>query len=225
MEKRGPAAAFLLTLTAIGAIAIAGCGGSDSSGGGDSGLPLSKATQSQVSRGRAIVASFGCVDCHSQGRNDPGAPGWLSGYNTASGPHGPGVFQIGPFATYAANITPSATGLGGFTDRQVYNALKHGLDPGATADASISGDTPGQGGFPAAPHYLAPPMPWASIRHLSDDDLWSVVAYLKHGVKPVANTPPDSQGPPDFWASSDTADKIGPGVLPSYPAAGEQFTP
>jgi len=43
-----------------------------------------------------------------------------------------------------------------------YNALKFGLDPGATPDAVITSTTPGTGNFPATPHYLAPPMPWFS---------------------------------------------------------------
>lgn len=213
-------ATALLALAAIG-----GCGGSDSSSSAASGLPAAKASQAQVTRGRALVTTYGCVDCHSQGVDNPNSPSWMYGYNSAVGPNGPGVFHIGPFNTYAANLTPDATGIGPLTDRQIYNALKHGLDPGATSDVVVTGDTPGQGNFPATPHYLSPPMPWASTRHLSDDDLWSLVAYLKHGIKPVANSVPDSQSPPDFWASAYTPDKIGPVTLPTYPAASEQFTP
>ena len=222
-KSRGTATLIGLTVTAVGAIVIAGCGGSDNSGGGSSGLPSSSATQDQVQHGRALVTTMGCIDCHSHGVNNPNAANWLSGY-TAGG-RDPGTFQIGPFTTYAANLTPSATGIGPLTDKQIYNALKHGLDPATAPDAVITGDTPGQGGFPAAPHYLAPPMPWTSTRHLADSDIWSIVAYLKHGVKPVANTVPNSQGPPDFWASSYTPDKVGPVDLSPYPAVGEQFTP
>lgn len=166
--------------------------------------------------------TIGCVDCHSQGVNNPSSPTWMSGY-VKGGPNG--VFQIGPFTTYTANLTPDIeTGLGKNTDRQVYNALKWGLTPD-TPDAVITAGVPGQGNFPAQPHFLAPPMPWTSTRHLSDDDLWSLVAYIKHGVKAVANAVPDSQGPPDFWAGSYTADKVGPYPLPAYPAASEQFAP
>ena len=202
--------------------AFTGCGGSDSSSSSNSGLPTAKASQAQVLRGRAIVTTFGCVDCHAQGVNNPASATWMAGYIKGGTQ---GVFQIGPFATYAANLTPDATGIGNLTDQQIYNALKYGLDPGVTPAAVISGTTPGQGNFSATPHFLAPPMPWTSTRHLSDDDLWSIVAYLKHGIKPVANTVPDSQGPPDFWASSYTPDKVGPYPLLGYPAASEQFTP
>ncbi|BDI29953.1 hypothetical protein CCAX7_20040 [Capsulimonas corticalis] len=212
-----------LTVIAIGVIAAAGCGGSDDSSG-PSGLPSSTATMAQVQHGRALVTSMGCTDCHSHGVNDPSAANWLCGYSAAV-PHDPGTFAIGPFTTYAANLTPSATGLGPVSDRQVFNALKHGLDPGASPNAVITGDTPGQGGFPATPHYLAPPMPWTATRHLSDSDLWDIVAYLKHGIKGVTNAPPASSGPPDFWASSYTPDKVGPVILPTYPATSEQFAP
>ena len=219
---RSPAPIALGATALLAFAAIAGCGGSDSSSSSSTGLPTAKASQAQVLRGRAVVTSFGCVDCHAQGVNNPASATWMAGY-VKGGTQG--IFQIGPFATYAANLTPDASGIGNLTDQQIYNALKYGLDPGATPDAAISGTTPGQGNFPATPHYLAPPMPWTSTRHLSDDDLWSIVAYLKHGIKPVANIVPDSQGPPDFWASSYTPDKVGPYPLPDYPAASEQFTP
>src|SRR5947209_381402 len=99
--------------------------------------------------------------------------------------------------TYPSNLTPDvATGIGAHTDRQIYNALRFGLDPEDTPDVTITSTTPGQGNFPATPHYLAPPMPWSSFRHHSDENLCPMVAYLKHGIKPFANSVPDSQGPP-----------------------------
>ena len=90
---------------------------------------------------------------------------------------------------------------------------------------TISSATPGQGNFPAQPHYLAPPMPWPSWRHMSDAELWDMIAYLQHGIKPVSNAVPDSQEPPDHWACSYTPDRIGPYPLPAYPAAGEEYKP
>lgn len=213
--------------TAVGVAALVGCGGG--SGSSSAGLPAGKASQAQVSRGRQLVTTLGCTDCHNRNVDDPASSQWLAGYIAVPGvPVGaaPGSFQIGPFATYCPNLTPdAATGLGGNSDRQIYNALKFGLDPGDTPDVVISSTTPGQGNFPTEPHYLAPPMPWPSFRHLPDSDLWAIVAYLKHGIKPVTNAVPDSQGPPDHWASSYTPDKIGPETLPAYPAAGEQFAP
>jgi hypothetical protein len=148
---------------------------------------------------------------------------WLTGY-TAGTPGQP--FQIGPFKTYAANLTPdTSTGIGSFTDRQIYNAIRFGLDPHDTADLIITSSTPGQGNFPATPHYLAPPMPWPALRHLSDNDLWAIVSYLKHGLKANANAVPESDTPPDFWASSYTTVKVGPEFLGQFPTSQEQFSP
>jgi len=187
------------------------------------GLPNGPASADQVQHGRYIVTSNGCVACHGQDVDDPNNPNWLAGFLTGGTS---GKFQIGPFTTYAKNLTPDVnTGIGMFSDRQIFNALRYGLDPDATPDVVITSTVPGQGNFPATPHYLAPPMPWPSIRNMSDDDLWAIVAYLKHGIKPVSNAVPDSQDPPDFWASNYTPDKIGPYPLPAYPAANETFTP
>jgi hypothetical protein len=128
--------------------------------------------------------------------------------------------------TYSKNLTPDmATGIGMHTDRQIFNSLRYGLAPDKTPDVVITSNVPGQGNFPATPVYLAPPMPWPSFRQKSDDDLWAIVAYLKHGIKPVSNQVPDSQGPPDHWASSYTSDKLGPYPLPAYPAGNETFQP
>jgi hypothetical protein len=187
------------------------------------GLPTGPATADQVLRGRLLVASSGCSDCHNRGPDNPDDPHWLAGYL----PGTPGQpFQIGPFKTYPANLTPDpTTGIGKLSDRQIFNALRFGLDPEDTADVVITSTTPGQGNFPAAPHYLAPPMPWPSFRHKPDEDLWAIVAYLKHGLKPISNVVPDSEGPPDHWASSYTPDQIGPYPFPAYPAGSETFTP
>lgn len=220
----------------LGLTLLAGCGGGSNGGGSASassavGLPGSAATVAQVDQGRAIVTSFGCVDCHSGGVNNPSNAYWLSGYNPNLSTT-QGVFQIGPGSTYAANLTPdTTTGLGQYTDLQVYNALKYGLDPGGNPSVSITsngGDpVPGQNGFPQHPQYLAPPMPWTSTRHLTDSQIWAIVAYLKHGIKPVSNVVPATEPALDHqgWATFYSDAAVGPTTLPSYPAGNEQFTP
>src|SRR5579884_2380936 len=128
--------------------------------------------------------------------------------------------------TYPANLTPDVTtGVGMYTDRQIFNAIRFGLDPAKTPDMVITSSAPGQGNFPATPFYLAPPMPWPAFRNFSDANLWAIVAYLKHGIKPVSNMVPASGGPPDHWASSYTTDKTGPFPEPAYPAGNEAFQP
>ncbi len=207
---------FLLPALALGGVLLGvGCGSGDTVSGG---LPSGVATLDQVTRGRQLVLSAGCADCHNGGKDDPSSAGWLSGYHAGT----PGQpFAIGPFMTYPANLTPdTTTGLGGFTDRQIFNALRHGLDPEDTADVTITAAT-----FPATPHYLAPPMPWPAYRHYSDNDLWAIVAYIKHGVKATTNNVPSSTGPPDFWASNYTSSAVGPYPAATFPAASEIFAP
>ena len=183
----------------------------------------------QIARGRLVVLQADCGGCHGGG-TDPSAKGFLGG---ATSPQN--EFKIGPCATDPAakpcfttrpkNITPDQTnGIGKYTDRQLFNALRYGLRPAKTPDVEITGTTPGQGNFPAQPHYLAPPMPWQSWRHMPDADLWAIVAYLKNGVKPNPNKVADSEAPPDDWASSMTPDKIGPYPVTAYPAANETGT-
>jgi mono/diheme cytochrome c family protein len=169
-------------------------------------------------RGRQLIIEKACSGCHGGGPN-PAAKGYLAGVTNPARDE----FQMGPFRTRPRNITPdNTTGIGRFTERQIFNSLRFGLRPGETPDVEITSTTPGQGNFPARPKYLAPPMPWHSWRHLSDDDLRAIAAYLKQGVKPVSNRVADSEGPPDFWASGYTVDKIGPYPAPAFPTAQEQ---
>lgn len=183
-------------------------------------------SRDQIMRGRFLVISHDCAACH--GGVDPTSKGWLAGIMSTEG-----EFKIGPcaidpkaqpcFTTRPKNLTPdNTTGMGRFSERQIFNALRYGLRPEETADVEITSSTPGQGNFPANPHYLAPPMPWPSWRHMADNDLWAIAAYLKRGLKPVRNKVADSEGPPDFWASSYTPKDIGTYPAPKYPTAAER---
>ncbi|MDQ6768549.1 MAG: cytochrome c [Gemmatimonadota bacterium] len=175
--------------------------------------------QDQILHGRALVVSHACGDCHGGGSN-PAALGWLDGVRSPVLDQQ--FFQIGPFTTRAKNLTPdNATGTGRFTERQIFNALRYGLRPEETADVEITSTVPGQGNFPLHPHYLAIPMPWPSWRHMPDQDLWAIAAYLK-SLKPSNHKVQDSDGPPDFWASEYTVEKIGPYPAVPYPTANEK---
>ncbi|CAN5823961.1 hypothetical protein BH23GEM6_BH23GEM6_26780 [soil metagenome] len=175
--------------------------------------------QQRIQTGRLLVIHHGCGDCHG-GADNPAAPGWLSGWRPEF-PPGVGQFEIGPFVTYARNLTPdNATGMGRFSERQIFNVLRYGLRPGETPDVQITSAVPGQGNFPANPKYLAPPMPWNALRHLSDDEIRAIASYLKQGLRPVTNRVPDSDGPPDFWAST-WQEMIGTYPAPAYPTANE----
>lgn len=175
--------------------------------------------RAEVMRGRALVTSMACGLCHG-GALHPGQPGWLIGKSDSRPDL---VFQIGPFTTYPRNLTPdNITGMGRFSERQIINSLRFGLRPGETADVEITSTVPGQGNHPMNPKYLAIPMPWPAWRHLPDADLRAIAAYLKHGLKPVRNLVEDSEGPPDFWASEYTNEKVGSWPAPPFPTARER---
>jgi mono/diheme cytochrome c family protein len=182
--------------------------------------------QDQVLQGRFLVITHDCGACH--GGADPAATGWLAGKTTPEQEFliGPCAFTLGAtpcFKTRPRNLTPdSTTGLGRYSERQIFNALRYGLRPGETPDVEITSSTPGQGNFPAHPRYLAVPMPWQSWRYMPDQDLWAIAAYLKRALKPVSNKVQDSEGPPDFWASGYTVEKIGPYPAAAFPTVNEK---
>ena len=179
----------------MGALSLWGCGGGSDSNNSVSGLPGGKATRAQVLRGRYIVTSVAaCADCHS-GDQNLNAPTWLAGFK----PGTPGQsFAVGPFTTYAANITPDKeTGIGNWTSQQIFNAFRTGKD--------INGK------------FLAPPMPWPVFRNMSDDDTWALVAYLQN-LKPSSNAVPESQGPPGADGKPDWSSAYQHLIpLPEYP--------
>lgn len=177
----------------------------------------------QVLRGRKLVASHACSACHGRAVN-PDREGWLVGMRAGGDSSFAREFQIGPFKTRPRNLTPhNTTGLGRFSERQIFNALRYGLRPGETEDVAITSTTAGVGNHPRFPKYLAPPMPWPEWRNMSDQELWDIAAYLKYGVKPVENRVPDSEGPPDFWRSSYTVERYGPYPAPPFPTARERW--
>lgn len=223
---RGKAGYAVLPLAAVTIVVLAGARAPVRDAGRSPAWPGGTAADT-IAHGRYIVLTHACAECHGGG-SDPSADGWLEGVKTPQQ-----VFLIGPcaltpgakpcFHTNPRNLTPdNETGLGRFTERQIFNALRYGLRPEDTPDVTITSMTPGVGNYPEHPHYLAPPMPWPSWRYMEDQDLWAVAAYLKRALRPVHNKVPESEGPPDFWASTYTADKIGTYPAPAFPTKNEQ---
>jgi mono/diheme cytochrome c family protein len=69
-------------------------------------------------------------------------------------------FDDGPFVAYAPNITPDReTGIGAWTDQQLGKAIREGIRPDGTV--------------------IGPPMPVGLYRGISDDDLKSIITYLR----------------------------------------------
>lgn len=224
------ACAVLVVLAACAGAASRSAGSESSAGTMDvyaDGVRSPVELASQVEMGRHIVITRDCGGCHGGGA-DPASEKWLAGL---PGPEF--EFKIGPcavdpnatpcFLTRPRNLTSdNQTGLGRFSERQIFNALRFGLRPGETADVEITSTTPGVGNFPQNPKYLAPPMPWPAFRHMPDEELWAIAAYLKHGLQPVHHRVPDSEGPPDFWASAYTPEEIGLYPSPPFPTERER---
>ncbi|RYY94439.1 MAG: c-type cytochrome [Comamonadaceae bacterium] len=119
-----------------------------------------------VDRGRYLMQTVvACGNCHFQ-RGPQGEP--LPGKGLSGGM----VFDEPPFKAHASNLTPDPeTGIGRWTDAQLAKAIREGVRP----DGSLIG----------------PPMPVAFYRHLSDDDLAALIAYLR-AQPPVRNEVPKS---------------------------------
>lgn len=94
--------------------------------------------------------------------------------HTPKGPHGPiaamafaGGFVVedGPFRAVSANITQDReTGIGGWTDLQIMDAIRNGRRPDGTI--------------------IGPPMPIELYHMMSDSDVRAIVAYLRT-IKPI----------------------------------------
>jgi mono/diheme cytochrome c family protein len=114
-----------------------------------------------LARGKYLMESVvACGNCHLQ-RGPKGEP------LPDKGLSGGMVFDDPGFRAVAANITPDPeTGIGKWTDAQLAKAIREGVRP----DKSLIG----------------PPMPIEFYRHISDDDLKAIIAYLR-AQPPVRN--------------------------------------
>ena len=154
--------------------------------------PVETIAEDPITRGGFLVNTMGCHDCHSPKKFtekgmelDPdrllsGHPAdetlaeydketaksyilFTMGLTSATGPWG---------TTFAANLTPDATGIGTWSEDQFLTAIKKGLYKG------LEGSRP-----------ILPPMPVETIRFLPDEDLKAIFTYLK-SIKPVENIVP-----------------------------------
>lgn len=114
-----------------------------------------------VDRGRYLVELLGCGACHTDGAFE-GAPDMdrlLAGSGTGIAYTNPLEYEH-PGVVYPANITPDEeTGIGLWSDIEIANAIR----------AGISRHTGGR--------ILT--MPWASYAKLTQDDIDTIVAYLR----------------------------------------------
>lgn len=161
--------------------------------------PANPYSKKLIARGRLLVVSSGCNDCHTPWVFNPElgipSPDWtrmLSGHPEGGpdpqGEVGPGdIGLIGPTftsfklpfgITYSPNLTPDIdTGTGSWTEKMFIDIFRKGRH--------LGGD--------GRPVY--PPMPWDSYRNRSDEDLRAMFAYLR-SIPPLRNLPPTEKVPP-----------------------------
>ena len=130
-------------------------------------------TPERLEHGKYLVEGvLGCLDCHSQLNGEPKA-GEAPVFTARGG--GRVMVNQGGFVIAAPNITPDAeSGAGTWTDDQFARAVREGI--------GHDGRT------------LFPIMPYPNFRNLSDEDLASVVVYIR-SLEPVHNTLPKPQIP------------------------------
>ncbi len=151
-----------------------------------------------VERGKYIVETSGCHDCHSPKTMVDGKPvpdeNYLLGGHPSDWPIPEydkalvkdwALFShtmtatVGPWGiSFAANITSDDTGLGSWTFEQFKTAMTKGLYKG------LEGSRP-----------IMPPMPWQEFKNYTEEDLRAIFTYLQ-STKPVNNVPP-AYIPPD----------------------------
>ena len=164
----------------------------------ESAKPNFNGYESEEKYGEHLVMIGGCGDCHTPKKMTDHGPVLDSSLNLSGHPasmpappvdrkdlEGKGFAAtqtltccFGPWGvSYAANLTSDPTGLGGWTFETFKTAIRHGKFKGIDS------------GRP-----LMPPMPWESIRMMTDDELKAVFAYLK-STTPIKNVVPEYQPP------------------------------
>lgn len=194
-------AAVLLLLAGRG-VALAGDGHAASSKAGDEATAAAAAGEADVSRGKYLVTIAGCNDCHTpmkMGANGPeldmsrmlsGHPQDLEMPTAPRLPDGPWQVSVagtntawaGPWGvSFTANLTPDReTGIGKWTLRNFVETIRTGRRMGR--------------GRP-----ILPPMPFPMYKHMTDEDLAAIFAYLQ-SIPPVSNKVPTPRLPADAAA-------------------------
>ena len=153
---------------------------------------------SQVKWGEHLVTIGGCNDCHSPKKMTDHGPEidssvLLSGHPAQMPP--PDVNRqemeskglsvtstltawVGPWGiSYSGNLTSDSTGIGNWKEEQFIYALRYGKYKGL-----------------ASTRPLLPPMPWQMYKHMTDDEMKAIFAYLKT-TTPINNVVPPPAPP------------------------------
>ena len=154
--------------------------------------------ETQIKWGEHLVTIGGCNDCHTPKKMTPMGPVDDSTLLLSGHPEklpAPDVDRkqmeskglvvtsdftawIGPWGiSYSANLTPDETGTGNWKEDQFLYAIKNNISKG------LAGSRP-----------LMPPMSMMPVKHMTDEELKAIFAYLRT-IKPIKNnsvqpTPP-----------------------------------
>jgi hypothetical protein len=154
-------------------------------------------TVERVARGKYLVTTSGCMDCHTpwkMGTNgpEPDLSRWLSGHpqdlKIVAPPPAPSApwamlgsatntAWAGPWGvSFTANLTPDReTGLGEWTAEDFKNTIRTGRHLGRGRE-------------------VLPPMPIQVYNNMTDTDLEAVFAYLR-SIPPIRNRVPEPLAP------------------------------
>jgi len=158
--------------------------------------PAGNAKSDAVARGRYLVATSACNDCHTPKKMGPNGPEpdmtrLLSGHvaaKTSAPPPSTGAWPIhsndqltawaGPWGiSYTKNLTPDQnTGIGSWSEETFVKAIRTGKHMGVSRP-------------------ILPPMPWQVYNQMTDQDLKAIYAYLRT-IPAINNPTPDPVPPP-----------------------------
>jgi mono/diheme cytochrome c family protein len=130
------------------------------------------AKEDPLARGKRLVFTSGCVDCHTPGSlyGAPDTTRLLSGSELGwQGPWG---------VSFPRNLTPDSTGLASWSEDDIVKAIRTGVRPNGTP--------------------LLPPMPWPDFARMTDEDAHAIAAYLK-SLPPVKHLMPETVPPGHKW--------------------------
>lgn len=184
---------ILILLVAVPAVAVA-----------DAQPNATAADAVKIERGRYIVSTSGCHDCHTPWVDGPSGPEpdmsrALSGHPERDRVAAPAMLPppwiaavtptntawTGPWGvSFTANLTPDReTGLGKWTPKMFVDAIRNGRHKGRGRE-------------------ILPPMPILVYRNFTDEDLSAIFAYLQT-LPAVQNRVPDPLPPAEFVSSTD----------------------
>lgn len=136
-------------------------------------LPSPNYSTEQLQRGRYMVGLLGCGSCHTDGAlvGNVNQSRLLAGSNTGIAYSSPFIDDF-PGIVYPPNLTPDLeTGLGSWTMDRLVQMIKVG-----TTDHSSRS---------------LPVMPWPAFVNITEEDAFSIAAYLK-SLAPVRHQVPSN---------------------------------